>query len=212
VKSSAIGADDLMHATLVRRAFNRAGWVFDNKLDGFRALARRDGDRVELLSRTGRPIAINFPDVVSALRGVDGSWVLDGELVVPDERGHPSFEGIRRRGVMKLPSSIAAAVRAAPAALCVFDLLLIDGEDLRRLPLRERQARLADLVETVPGLQLVRALPDRVEALFAQVCEMDLQAIVGKDLAAAPYERGVQPTWAKGENPPYSRQEAPGFR
>jgi len=194
VTPAGIGHEDLMHATLVRRPFNRAGWVFENKLDGFRALARREDDRVDLLSRTGRPIAINFPDVVSALRGVDGSWVLDGELVVPDERGHPSFEGVRRRGVMKLQSSIAAAARSSPA-----------------LPLRERQARLADLVETVPGLQLVRGLQDHGEALFAQACEMDLEGIVGKDLAA-PYKRGVQPTWVKIKNPTYSRPEALGFR
>jgi len=51
-----------MHVTVARRPFNRAGWGFENKLDGFRALARREGDRIDLLSRTGRPIAVNFPE------------------------------------------------------------------------------------------------------------------------------------------------------
>ena len=108
-------------------------------------------------------------------------------------------------------SDCAAATRSAPAALCVFDVLLIDGEDLRRLPLSERKERLAALVETIPGLQLARSLPDHGEALFAQACDMDLEGIVGKDLTA-PYKRGVQPTWVKIKNPNYSRQEAPGFR
>ena len=75
---------------------------------------------------------------------------------------------------MKLPSSIAAAVHSALAALCVFDLLLMDGEDLRRLPLSERKERLAALVETKSGLQLVRSLSEYGEVLFAQACEMDL--------------------------------------
>jgi len=75
-------------------------------------------------------------------------------------------------------------VRAAPAALLVFDVLLVDGNDLRNLPLRERQARLADLVQTGPGLQLVRSLAEHGEALL----------------------------WAKIKNPSYSRQEALGFR
>ena len=200
-----------MHATLVRRPFNRAGCFFQNKLDGFCALARREGDRVDLLSRTARPIAVNFPDVVSALKAIDCDWILDGELVVPDDRGHPSFKGVRRRGVMNVPSSIAAAVRSAPAALCVFDVLLIYGDDLRTLPLRERQARLADLAQTGPGLQLVRSLAEHGEALLAQACEMDLEGIVGKHLAA-PYKRGLQPTWVKIKNPNYSRQEARGSR
>jgi len=112
---------------------------------------------------------------------------------------------------VQLAGRATAAVRAAPAALCVFDLLLQDGEDLRPLPLSERKERLEELVETVPGLQLVRALPEHGEALFAQACEMDLEGIVGKDLAA-PYKRGVQPTWVKVKNPNYSRQEALGFR
>ena len=93
----------------------------------------------------------------------------------------------------------------------VFDLLLQDGEDLRPLLLSERKERLAALVQTVPGLQLVRSLPEHDEALFAQACEMDLEGIIGKDLAAH-YKRGVQPAWVKTKNPNYSRQEALGFR
>ena len=50
MKPFTVGCDDLIHATLARQPFNRPGWVFENKLDGFRALARREGDRVELLS------------------------------------------------------------------------------------------------------------------------------------------------------------------
>ena len=67
------------------------------------------------------------------------------------------------------------------------------------------------VVETRPGPQLVRSLPEHGEALFVQACEMDLEGIVGKDLSA-PCKRGVQPMWAKIKNPKYSRQEALRFR
>jgi len=110
-----------------------------------------------------------------------------------------------------MPSSIAPAVRAAPAALCVVDLLIVDRVDRRALPLSERQARLAGLVQTPPGLQSVRFLPEHGDALFAEACEMDLEGIVGKDWAAA-YKLGVQPMWVTMKNPNYSRQEALGFR
>ena len=93
MKPSAVGAADLMHATLVRRAFNRPGWAFENKLDGFRALARREGDRIDLLSRTGRMIGSNFPEVVAALRRLPGSWVIDGESLP-----HPSAYSLTKTG------------------------------------------------------------------------------------------------------------------
>lgn len=218
MKPSAIGADDLMHATLVRRPFSRAGWAFENKLDGFRALARRENDVVELLSRTGRQIGPNFPEVVSALKRIPGTSVLDGELVVTDSRGHPSFEGLRRRGVMTRSASMAAAARESPGALCVFNVLLALGSDLRPLPLLRRKdllgtlfaQRLVDDAGDL-GVQIVPWLEAHGEALFAQARELDLEGMVGKDLSA-PYWRGMQPTWVKIKNPSYSRQEALGFR
>jgi len=205
-----IDHEDLMHATLLQRPFTRPGWSFEMKLDGFRALARRQGDLVELISRTGRTLAPAFPDVIRILKGIPGEWVLDGELVVTDVRGHPSFEGLRRRAVMKLPSSINAAVTAAPAAFCAFDVLYAQGADVRALPLSQRREIMGALVESQPGLQLVGGLEEHGEALFAQACELDLEGIVGKRLDS-PYQRGKQPTWVKVKYRGYSRQEALGF-
>jgi ATP-dependent DNA ligase len=104
-----VGHLDLMHPTLHAAPFTAAGWVFEMKLDGFRALARRHGDDVELLSRTGRSMAGEFPEIMAALARIAGEWVLDAELVVPDERGYPSFEQLRRRALMRRRASIVAA-------------------------------------------------------------------------------------------------------
>ena len=129
-----IGHQDLMHPTLHAAPFTTAGWLFEMKLDGFRALACRRGGNVELLSRTGRSMAHEFPEVMGALSRISGDWAADAELVVPDERGHPSFEATRRRAVMRRKSSIDIAAVEMPAALCVFDVLVADGCDVRALP------------------------------------------------------------------------------
>ena len=211
MEPSAIDYDDLMHATLVQRPFTRSGWSFEMKLDGFRALARRDGDRVELISRTGRSMAPAFPEVIRVLKTIPGSWVIDGELVATDERGFPSFERLRRRAVMKLPKSIAAAVPEAPAAICAFDVLFARGRDVRQLPLTERRALLRAMAEPRPGLQVVSSIEEHGGAVFAQACEMDLEGIVGKR-DDSPYQRGKQTTWVKIKNSGYSRQAALGIR
>jgi ATP-dependent DNA ligase len=182
VKPSAIGPDVLMHATLVRHPFNRPGWGFEHKLDGFCALAWRERDRIELISRTGRHLGMCFPEIVATLKQIPGTWVLDAELVVPDKRGHPSFELVRRRGVMKLAGSIAVAARSTPAALCVFDLLLRGAVDLRGLHLHRPQEHLAELIVDAPGIQRVKSLEEHGIALFEQACLLDMEGVVGKDL------------------------------
>src|SRR2546423_4031264 len=103
-----------MHPTLHAAPFTAAGWLFEMKVDGFRALACRRGANVELLSRTGRSMAHEFPEIMGALSRISGDWALDAELVVPDERGYPAFEATRRRAVMRRQSSIDTAVAETP--------------------------------------------------------------------------------------------------
>ena len=206
-----IGHLDLMHPTLHAAPFTAAGWLFEMKLDGFRALACRRGAKVELLSRTGRSMAHEFPEIMEALSQISGDWAMDAELVVPDERGHPAFEATRRRAVMRRRSSIDIAAAKTPAALCVFDVLLAGGRDVRALPLGKRKARLREIVDDMPGIQLVSALEAHGEALFAKAVELDIEGIVAKRVDAT-YSAGRQITWLKIKNRNYSRQEALGFR
>src|SRR6202521_461712 len=135
-----------MHPTLHPAPFTAAGWVFENKFDGFRALARKSGDKAELISRRGRLLARAFPEVIQAIAMLPHDAVLDAELVVSDERGHPAWDRLRRRSVMSRALRIDDVARLQPALLCVFDLLSIDGEDLRPLPLLERKRHQADLL------------------------------------------------------------------
>jgi bifunctional non-homologous end joining protein LigD len=200
-----------MHATPHAKSFTAAGWLFEMMLDRFRALARRRGAAVELLSRTGRRMGNECPEIINALERTAGEWVLDAELVVPDGRGHPSFESTRRRAVMRRRSSIITAAAETPAALCVFDVLIVNRRDVRALPLVERKARLREIVEHASGIQIVGALEAHGEALFDQAVKLDIEGIVAKRLDA-PYFAGRQLAWLKIKNRNYSRQEALGFR
>jgi ATP-dependent DNA ligase len=135
-----------------------------------------------------------FPEIVVRLRRSPGDWVMDGELVVPDVGGHPSFEGIRRRSVMRRPRAIATAARETPAALCLFDLLLIQDRDLRSLAQVERKQRLRELVPEGGGLQIVKSIESHGEALFTKACELDIEGIVAKRIDAS-YVAGPQIAW-----------------
>ena len=174
------------------------------KLDGFRALARRRGPRVELLSRTGRSMGDQFPEIVAALLDVPGDWTLEAELVVRDERGHPSFEQVRRRALMRRQVTIAGAASETPAALCVFDVLSIGPRDLRSMPQAKRKEHLAALLPDIPGTQCVPWLKAHGEALFEKAVELDIEGVVAKRLDS-PYRAGAQLAWLKIKNRRYSR-------
>src|SRR4051812_5857933 len=91
---------ELMLATESKRAFDRAGWLFELKYDGFRVLAVHDGERARILSRRGNDLSASFPEIVACLRMLP-ELVLDGELVVLDQEGKPQFERLSRRARMK---------------------------------------------------------------------------------------------------------------
>jgi len=111
------------------------GWIHEIKHDGFRILARRDSARVRLITRNGNDFTARFPLVASAVAALPTkSCVIDGEAIVCDENGLAVFELIRGHG------------SKTSAVLCAFDLLELDGKDLRRRPIEERKGLLAKLL------------------------------------------------------------------
>ena len=119
-----------------------AEWQYEPKWDGFRCLAFRDGDKVELQSKSGQPLTRYFPEIVAAARALAAKrFVLDGEIVVPDD-GAFSFDALLQR-IHPAASRIARLAEETPALLIVFDLLAgPDGRALTDLPLTERRERL----------------------------------------------------------------------
>lgn len=132
-----------MEALLAAELPNGSGWRYEPKWDGFRCLARRDGDEVTLTSKSGKPLARYFPDVVEVLRGLKTKhFLLDGELIIPAGDAL-SFEELQLR-LHPAESRVRKLAAAHPAEFMLFDLLELDGKLLRALPLSERRAKLEE--------------------------------------------------------------------
>ena len=116
------------------------GWCYEPKLDGFRAIAFVDGDSHQVLSRNGRPLDRYFPE----LRFPPGRYVLDGELVIPDQRGREDFEALQQR-IHPAASRVNMLAEETPAHFVAFDLLAHDDESLLDQPFSERRAALERL-------------------------------------------------------------------
>jgi bifunctional non-homologous end joining protein LigD len=172
--------------------FDHQDWIFELKYDGFRALAHVEAGQCRLMSRN-RNAFRTFPSLAAGIAAaLSREAVIDGEIVHFDVEGRPQFYDLmRRRGLQHF---------------CAFDLLWLDGRDLRGLPLLERKRLLHGLVprQTSPLLYVDHFTRQGVE-LFQAVCERDLEGIVAK-LAAGVYEPAAT-TWVKIKNAAYSQAE-----
>jgi len=131
-----------MEALSVEEIPSGVEWQYEPKWDGFRCLAFREGDEVQLQSKAGQPLARYFPEVVEALRGVSAKqFVLDGELVIREGTGF-SFDALLQR-IHPAASRVRKLATETPALFIVFDLLIdADGKSLVDAPLAERRPKL----------------------------------------------------------------------
>jgi ATP-dependent DNA ligase len=138
-----------MLAALTRDLPEGDGWYFEPKWDGFRCLAFRDGDEVDLRSRNQRPLTRYFPEIVDALRAVRcDRFVLDGELIVLGPSQF-DFAALLAR-LHPAASRVARLSRETPASFVAFDVLAVGSEDLLPCPFSERRARLEPLLRDAP--------------------------------------------------------------
>jgi bifunctional non-homologous end joining protein LigD len=168
-----------------------AGWLHEIKHDGFRCIARKTGTRVRLYSRPGNDQTHRFPLIAEALARLGArSCIIDGEAVVCDETGLASFEMLRDHG------------RVGSAFMWSFDLIELNGDDLRREPLEARKATLARLLDRPsPGLRVNEHLDNEDGPLvFAHACRLGLEGIVSKR-RGSPYRSGRTADWIKAKNP-----------
>ena len=179
--------------------FDHPDWIFEIKFDGFRSLAAIENGTCNLISRRANAFK-QVPDLRIALpndlKGVDEA-VLDGEIVVLDERGASLFGPLMK--------SNSKPIYAA------FDLVYLNGEDLSDVPLLERKKRLRSIVrKNASRVLYVDHVVGLGKALFAEVCKRDLEGIVAK-LAISPYKavRRASP-WIKIKNPNYTQKEGRG--
>ena len=175
------------------------GWLHEIKHDGFRIMARRDGAGVRLFTRHGNDFTSRFPLAVTAVGALSArSFLLDGEAIVANERGLAVFDLIRHKR------------HGDDAVLIAFDLIELDGKDLRRTPIEQRKRTLGKLVRRPhAGIVLNEVFEGDGDILFAHACKLGCEGIVSKRLGS-PYRSGRSPHWVKVKNPnaPAVKREA----
>jgi bifunctional non-homologous end joining protein LigD len=173
-------------------------WLHELKHDGMRVIVRKAGERVSIWSRNGRPWTTELAAIGAAVRELDHeNIVLDGEAVAHCNEGYEGLPDFHRLLGDGKPS----------ACLYAFDLLFLEGEDLRPLPLQERKEKLASALKGAPeGLRLSEHMdgPDG-GAMYAHACRMGLEGVVSKRRDRA-YRSGRCAHWLKILNPSYHRK------
>jgi bifunctional non-homologous end joining protein LigD len=166
------------------------GWIHEIKHDGFRIMARRDGAGVRLITRHGNDFTSRFPFVVAAVTALPAhSFLIDGEAIVTNGDGLAVFDLIRHKR------------HGDAAVLVAFDLIELEGEDLRRSPIEYRKRKLAKLVRGPHlGIVLNEYYEGDGEIVFKHACKLGCEGIVSKRLGS-PYRPGRSPHWVKVKNP-----------
>ncbi len=191
------GAVKLMLAETAEKPFTDPAWLFELKYDGFRVLAERDGGAVHLVYRRGSDAVLTYPEIARALAALPfGDLVLDGEVVVLDDEGRPSFQRLQRRAQQRRTADVQRAALEMPATFFAFDLLAFEGFDLRALPLVERKALLQSLLPRAGPLRYADHVAEQGEAFYAEVSRLKLEGLIAKR-ADAPYRAGRSPHWLK---------------
>ncbi len=188
----------ITHPTLVSRPFHREGWVYEEKVDGWRMVAHKDGAAVKLVSRQGVDHTRRFPGIVATIRAMAApTLVLDGEVAVFDSKLISRFEWLRHAARPDL---------ATPPIFMAFDCLHHRGQDLRPRPLATRRNVLEDVLDGQDLVLPVRRLADDGLKAWQQVLERGYEGVVAKD-PASPYVGGRTLKWLKVKQQEYRVEE-----
>ena len=169
--------------------FHHDGWVYEEKVDGYRIVAYKNRDWVQLLSRQGKDLTWRFPELADAIKALRvRTLVLDGEVAVYDEQLISRFEWLRGQPRDRV---------ATPPMFMAFDCLQLDEGDLRSQALRVRRERLEYVLDRAPAVLLpVRRLSDDGLKAWQQVVEHGYEGLVAKDPASS-YIGGRSLKWLK---------------
>jgi bifunctional non-homologous end joining protein LigD len=196
-QSFSVRSQPLMLATLQEQPFSGPEWIFEIKYDGVRVLAERNGDTVELYGRNGTVITNRYPEITEALKRLPAErFVIDGEIVVLDERGQPSFQRLQARMHLTGPRDVQQAMSVVPAEGIFFDCLALEGYDLRSLALLERKEFLKSLLPPLGRARYSDHIAEAGNDFFAAASERGLEGIVAKK-ASSRYSGGRSRDWIK---------------
>jgi bifunctional non-homologous end joining protein LigD len=174
-------------ATLVDAVPTGSSWLHEMKYDGYRALIAVAGGRAKVFTRTGLDWSDKFPTIVAAAEALEvGSALIDGEIVALDDQGRPSFSGLQE------------GIKGGGADLIMFafDLLSLDGKDLKKRGNLERKEALRAILPDGSDLRFADHVIGKGEKLFDAMCQAGVEGIVSK-LADAPYSGKRTTAWQK---------------
>ncbi|MGY0489552.1 non-homologous end-joining DNA ligase [Streptomyces sp. WG-D5] len=183
-----------MLATLSDRRDFPQGWIFERKLDGIRVLAVRENGRTTIRSRSGRRLDATYPEIVEALDAQEGAdFTVDGEIVAY-AHGRTDFARLQQRMGLTRPRDVAASDVAVK--YYVFDLLRVDGSDVRRLPLRTRKSLLRRALTFTDPLRLSTHRNEGGADLLADACRRGWEGLIAKR-ADSTYQPRRSGDWLK---------------
>lgn len=179
-----------MKARLLASPPSSGDWIYEVKFDGYRAMAFKKNSAVRLLSRNNKELGEKFPEVADSIARVKAEQaIIDGEIVALDAEGRSSFQ---------LLQAYALGEKRPPIVFYAFDLLRLNGKDLRKEPLPMRKARLAELLKKAGGfVRYSASLEGRVEDLLKESRRLGLEGLIGKRKDSV-YEAGQRSgAWIK---------------
>ncbi len=175
-----------MLCTLVDEAFDKEGWLFEVKWDGYRAIAECENGKVELYSRNHKSFAAKYAVVVEALQHLKHQAILDGEIVALNEKGRVDFQRLQEY-----------ELHPVPLVYYVFDLLYLNGKNLESLPLTERKIRLQEILPVGDVLRFSDPIFARGTDFFELAKKAGQEGIVAKDGRSAYLQGQRTPHWLK---------------
>ena len=179
------------------RAFSKPGWLFEIKYDGYRLIVVKQNEQALLLSRNGNDLTASFPEIAESVAALPFDYlIMDGEAVVHDEKGIPSFSRLQKRGRLTRSIDIQRASIDLPASLYAFDLLAFDRYDLRPLELEQRKQMLQQVLPTLGPVRYSDHIAEHGEAMFEQMAALGLEGVVAKR-ADSRYQAGRSGDWVK---------------
>ena len=186
-----------MLAELRERPFSANDWIFELKYDGYRLIVARQAGEPRLLYRRGSDVTATFPEVAAAIRILPfEGLVMDGEIVVLDGGGAPSFQRLQKRSQLRRAPDIARGAKEHPVTAFLFDLLAVEGFDLRPLPLIQRKEVLRAILPESPALRFTDHVDADGEALYREIGRLGLEGMVAKR-KASPYRHSRSADWLK---------------
>jgi bifunctional non-homologous end joining protein LigD len=184
-----------MLSTLTEQPFDNNDWLFEVKWDGYRAIASKHADEIQLYSRANNDFSVQYAPITEALRSLKRDVILDGEIVVTDADGVPHFEALQNW--RKDPKG--------ELSYYVFDILWYDGRDIRDMPLIKRKQLLQTIIPVRSAIKYSDHIVNKGTTLFKQMQHRHLEGIVAKKSDSVYRENNRGSDWLKIKT--HQRQE-----